>query len=485
MTDGFHLRLVHEMLQFASTRAPGAPAVRDQHGSWTYAEFLEQSLACAGWLSEQGVGHGDRVMIRARPDRRVLAVLFACARLGAVFVPVSETATAIQVNHILSDADPVVVIDDELPDWGGHKAPGAQAARDDPLLLIYTSGSTAVPKAVVGHHSHVLFATRAIAERLSYRADDVVLCKLPLSFDYGLYQAFLTVLCGAELVLAGQDADARLLALIKHHGVTVVPVVPSLAAMLLSLGRRDRSPTRVRLFTNTGEELPRATIAGLRERFSGAGVQLMFGITECKRVSIMEVDGDLHHPGALGRPLRGTSVRILRPDGSEAPTGESGEIMVSGPHVMAGYWRDPELSARFFCRDPLTGERWLRTGDHGWLDAEGYLHFDGRRDQIFKLHGTRVSALEIEAAAREIPGVSEAAVVPPAPGREAALLVIASLTPVEVLRALRARLDASRTPSVCRVVARLPRNTSGKLDRAALPELLMPESAINAYQGDM
>jgi acyl-coenzyme A synthetase/AMP-(fatty) acid ligase len=165
-------------------------------------------------------------------------------------------------------------------------------------------------------------------------------------------------------------------------------------------------------------------------------------------------------------------VRIVDASGADVAPGSEGQVIVGGPHVMAGYWRDPALTARVFRVDPVTGTRWLHTGDFGHLDADGYLYFHGRRDQIFKRNGTRTSAIEIEAAVHQIAGVVEAAVVPPAGGRDAVLCVVASITAGEVLRLLHERLDAGRAPTVCRVVERLPRGSSGKLDRAALTALL-------------
>ncbi|MFC4015589.1 class I adenylate-forming enzyme family protein [Nonomuraea purpurea] len=470
-------RLVHELLDLTGRRTPDAVAVRDEEGAWTYAELLAHSRACARWLRRRGALAGDRVLVAAVPDRRVVAVLFACSRLGAVFVPVGGAPGSRQWAHYVEDSEPVLILtmrdlDTCQAEWEyDHDELLDPPQPDDTALLLYTSGSTALAKAVVCPHAQVVFAMLAIAERLGYRADDVVFCRLPFSFDYGLYQVFLCVNAGAELVLAPPGSDLTLLSSIRRRGATVVPVVPHLAAMLLRLGARDRSPTRVRLFTNTGETLPPMTVKALRDRFSGAKVQLMFGITECKRVAIMDADGDLDRPGALGRPLRGTRVRVVDATGVEVPPGEPGEIVVCGPHVMAGYWRDPALSAKVFATDPVTGERALRTGDLGHLDDEGYLYFHGRRDQIFKRHGVRMSAVEIEAAAREVSGVSEAAVVPPADGHDAVLFVVASVTATEVLRRLGEHLDPARVPGVCRVVDRLPRTVSGKLDRAELARL--------------
>jgi acyl-CoA synthetase (AMP-forming)/AMP-acid ligase II len=213
---------VHEILDRARIEHPEAEAVRDAHGSWTYRELGRASDACATWLSEQDIPPGDRVVVRAVADRRVAALLYACSRLGVVFVPLSPNTTPYQLAHVLTDAAPALVV------WNGAvatqvpvcPAPGAAgtvptgpapANEELPALFFYTSGSVARPKAVVCPHARVCFAARAIAARLGYRPGDVVYCRLPLSFDYGLYQLLLCALGGATLVLADGTADARLL----------------------------------------------------------------------------------------------------------------------------------------------------------------------------------------------------------------------------------------------------------------------------------
>jgi acyl-CoA synthetase (AMP-forming)/AMP-acid ligase II len=475
---------IHDLVDAAGAHAPGGVAVRDGEQSWTYAQLSGYSRRCATWLRACGVTSGDRVVISAAADRRIAGAIFACSRIGATFVPIAPDLTPAAREQIVRDAQPRLVLTgaDALPDldaWAGG-APSVDEVLADhrhPAMLIYTSGSTATPKGVVCPHAQIVFVVDTILERLRYRSDDVILCRLPLSFDYGLYQVFLSAVATAEVVLAGPGQDLGLLALARRTGVTVVPVVPSLASQLLRLASRDRRPTRIRLFTNTGEELPSSTIEALRTRFPLAGIQLMFGITECKRVSIMEVDGDLRRPGSVGRPLNGTTVRVVDTLHRRVAPGTVGEIVVAGPHVMAGYWRAPELTGAMFRPDPKTGAVQLYTGDHGFLDEDGYLYFVGRRDDIFKRNGVRTSAIEIEAAAREVPGVADAAVVPPVVGTELVVYVVGAVTPIEVLRGLRDRLDAAKVPSVCRVVRSIPRGATGKIDRAALAGALSSSHA--------
>ncbi|MFI5482058.1 AMP-binding protein [Streptomyces rubiginosohelvolus] len=477
-----------DQLHHTAATSPDAVALRDAAGAWTYAELVDATASAARWLHDRGVGPGRRVVVRAVPDRWVLAAMYGCFRLGAVFVPVHPELKPYQWEHVLSDAEPVLVLTDatdhapwpgvpahhphELaPPAEGFHAPAPERHRadpDDPALLLYTSGSTAHPKAVICPHGTVAFAARAVAERLHYRPDDVIFCRLPLSFDYGLYQMFLGVLAGSTLVLARPGNDARLLADLRAAGATVVPLVPSLATMLLTLARRDPAPVPVRLFTNTGEHLSSATADLLRERFPGAQVHMMFGTTECKRITVLEADGDRDRPGSVGRALPGTRIAVVDEAGLPQPPGHSGEITVRGPHLMAGYWRAPDQTARTFRTDPATGERVLHTGDVGRLDAEGHLYFEGREDQVFKRRGTRMSTTEIEAAAQSLAGVRAAVVLPPAGGRDTILFVAGELAGADILNRLAALLDPAKVPAQCRVLTEFPVNANGKTDRAAL-----------------
>ncbi|WP_405518361.1 class I adenylate-forming enzyme family protein [Streptomyces canus] len=475
------MHAIHDLLLSARERRPDGTALRDDEGSWTYRELTAHTHGFGAWLRHRGIGPGDRVLIRAAGNRNTLAALYGCSLVGATAIPLSPTATRRELEHVVRDATPSLTLQDipSVPagepssaDLDALSDPTARAAH--PALLIYTSGSTAAPKAVVCRAEQILFAVTAIAERLRYAPDDVVYCRLPLSFDYGLYQTFLAAHATAELVVAPGGVDGRILTRIRELGATVVPLVPGLATILLRLARGRPVESSVRLFTNTGEALPAETIRELRACFPGAGIQLMYGTTECKRISIAPVDEDRERPGSVGPPLTGTRVGILGADGRETEAGEVGEVVVSGPHVMDGYWNAPEITAQVFRRpaDGSSGETVLHTGDYGYLDTDGHVYVVGRRDSVFKRLGVRTSTAEIEAAARAVPGVTEAAVLPPLDGRDAALFVVASVPETEVLRQLRTLLDAQKVPGVCRTVGELPRQSNGKLDRVALRSLL-------------
>jgi acyl-CoA synthetase (AMP-forming)/AMP-acid ligase II len=479
--------LVHHLLGEAAARTPDAPAYSRGGVTLTYAEMDAASRRLGGWLVAQGLRTGDRLVIAA-DHAYVPALIFAASRAGVAFAIVHEQVRGAVLEYMLDDCEPMLVLADRT-DWqvaattrGIATVPTelltTATAADvdvagpiavDMLCLIYTSGSTAMPKAVVSTHQQALFAIRAIAGQLGYRSDDVIYSALPLSFDYGLYQLFLGALAGAHVRAAfGSEAGPSLLAGLIRANATVFPALPNLADTLARLLRRNPVAPPLRLMTNTGSAMSPAILAALRESVPGLRVQLMFGLTECKRVAIMPADGDLARPGSGGLPLPGTEVFAVDEDGNRQPPGVVGELVVRGPHVMAGYWRQPDLTAaRFRCREGLLPQ--LHTGDYGWLDEQGYLFFAGRRDDQYKAGGVRVSAVEVEAAACRIDGVRRAGVVPPGPGRPAAVLFVATgLSAEAVLTALRRELEDLKVPPTCVVVDELPVNGNGKVDKRAL-----------------
>ncbi len=486
---------VHGLLAAAVAARPGAPAVRDASGVWTYAELDAWSRAYADWLTAQGVGHADRILVRVGNTREFTALMFGALRRGIAFVPVNPAMKRFHLNTVVPDCDPVLVIGQDVQDTAvlreltdrpvfeldavrrgaealydaAPAADEAPVAPDDLGLLIYTSGSTSAPKAVVSTHAPIVFAARAIQARLDYREDDVVLVAVPVSFDYGLYQILLSVIAGAQVVLTSPDRHVRLLSTLHEYGGTVVPLVPSLGEMLLTLAKRDRREAPpVRLFTNTGAALTGPVIAQLRAAFPKAQVSPMFGTTECKRITVLEPDGDLVRPGSVGRALDGTEVLILDDDGRLLPSGTVGEICVRGPHIMTGYWQAPEQTALRFRPDPVTGETTLHTGDYGHLDADGHLYFEGRRDDLFKRKGVRMGTLEIETAALDIEGVTAAAALAPAEGQDLTLYAVTELSADEVLAQLTERLEAAKVPATCHLLDALPLTPNGKTDKQRL-----------------
>lgn len=465
--------MIHEWLNAAAEAWPDKVAVVDRRGTVTFGRLRKLADKYAVRFAGGGLRAGDRVLIRAEQSSWVLAAIGACSALGAVAVPLPPGLPEARWEGMRADAQPTIEVTGP-PDTSirqhsrGDRRPPAGTA-----LFLYTSGSTSTPKAIVCCQQQVEFASRVVAERLGYQQADVVLCRLPLSFDYGLYQWFMAVRVGATVVLCGAGEDASLLSVTRRQGVTIIPLVPSLADLFDRLGNRGIAPG-VRLLTNTGQELTVPMIERLRKVFPASQVQLMYGTTECQRITIADPDHDRDVSGCVGMSLPGTQVEVVGADESPVPLGAEGEVVVMGPHLMSGYWGAPELTAAVFRARPGSRGRALHTGDYGHLDEDGHLHFHGRRDDIFKHRGLRCSVTEIEAAASALPGVREAAVVPPEPGTIAYSVFVTGTIPSErLLRDLRSVLEPEKLPDHARVLVHLPTTAHGKTDRRALRELAL------------
>ena len=461
----------------------------------TFAEALAAVDTFAARLRAAGAGPRDRVVLVAANHPEVVIAFLGALRAGAVPTILHESTRPRGLADVVAQTEPACLVLDPSTAWlrdtcpqiptllltaGAHPDPdGGPAGSEvpvpdpvDPAFLVFTSGTTGSPRGVMVSHANVLFTTRAIQRRLGYRPEDVVGLFLPLSFDYGLYQVFLTLLSGAELYVAAPgQVPLGLVTALADHRVSVLPGVPQLtAALALMLDRDPSGLPALRAVTNTGERLP----PGLRERLSAllpdVDVFAMYGLTECKRVSILLPGEDAEHPGSVGRPLDDTSVTILDPVGRPLPVGESGELAVTGQHVTMGYWRAPAETSQRFAGMP-SGGRTLRTGDTCHLDRDGFLYFEGRLDEQRKRHGLRFSLLEVERVATCLPGVVAAAATQDGDSDELHLFVSVTtetVTVVEVMAALRDALEPHKVPDAIHVRAALPTTGHGKVDRVAL-----------------
>jgi acyl-CoA synthetase (AMP-forming)/AMP-acid ligase II len=464
----------------------------DRLGPLTYRE-LDLLASQAAAVLASVTPPRSRVLVVLPNGRELCAVLLGAWTAGLTAVPAGAAATPYQLQWLLADAAPAVVVTSagaEVPK--GHRVittddllsgpPVAAVARrepdpDDVALLLYTSGTSSRPKGIVSAHRAATWVAKAISSVLRYRPDDVVYLRVPMSFDYGLYQLLLVALVGASLAFPPGELSARELQHVRNSEATVVPVVPSLAELLVRLARRDDAPTSVRLFTNTGEALLGALADSLRTSFPGTGVVCMYGMSECKRISIAEPDEDIARPGTVGRPLPGTQVDVVGEDGSPLPPGEVGQFRVVGPHVMAGYHGDPPLDHERFVPDDAGYGAALMTGDFGWCDADGRLYFESRRDDVFKRHGLRMSVAEVEEAVASVPRVT--AVASRRPGANGTLTVwlVTELEDQAVRDQVVERIGVQRAPDCFVVVDALPLTGNGKVDRAALRD---PQTAAGS-----
>ncbi|MDT0481881.1 MULTISPECIES: class I adenylate-forming enzyme family protein [Streptomyces] len=467
---------VFERLLAAMRERGGAPALEDGRESLSYLTVASMIDTCRADLATAGLVDGDRVSVVIRQRCSDVVNLLAVMTAGGVAVPCDAVWPEHRRSLTESNADVRMRLDGEtcvvLNKPGASTRLKRDPRTDSLALLMYTSGSTAEPRGVMVQADQIEFCTERIGERLAYTVKDRIACPVRLSFDYGLYQIFLAFSTGATLVLCDvTDPFGWLRDAIRHARPTVLALTPSMARAAVSKWHRSGEDDRVRLVTFTGESVDRRVIAGMTDAFPHASIVLMYGVTECKRVSISEPDEWRRDPTSVGRPLTGTSVVIRDQRGDELPAGEVGEIHVLGPNLSSGYWRDLELTERKF---PLySGRRELATEDLGYVDSSDRLHIVGRIGDTYKERGQRVSAQEVEAAALSCDGVRGAVCIPPRAETKSTLFVSADdrVTQHDLLVRLGQILGTDRIPRRIARVDELPLTPNGKADRVQLRKI--------------
>ncbi len=354
--------------------------------------------------------------------------------------------------------------------------PSLQTIDVDLAALVYTSGSTGDPKGVMLSHRNMVAAATSITTYLENTADDVILTVLPLSFDYGLYQVLMAARFGGTVVLERSFAYPHaVLQKVVAEGVTGLPLVPTMLAMLLQMDLSKYALERLRYVTNTGAAMPVDHIQRFRRLLPHVKVYSMYGLTECKRVAYLppaEID---QRPGSVGKAMPNTEAYPVDEHGRPVGPGKVGELIVRGSNVMAGYWEHPEATERVLRPGPVQGERVLYTGDLFRTDGDGFLYFVGRKDDIIKSRGEKVSPREVENALASHPSVAEVAVlgVPdPLLGQAVVACVVVrsgcNATERELLRHCAARLEDFMVPQSIELHGALPKTGNQKIDKRAL-----------------
>ena len=487
---------LHHLLDTAAC-APGRIALVEGDETVTYAALRDRVAAMAGRLA--GLAQGDRVAILLPKSVSECVAIFAASAAGATFVPIHPALRPRQVRHIVEDCGARALVTDAhhhaalegalddrsglriLVDGEDHtERPGAgpaQPAPRDLAAILYTSGSTGLPKGVMLSHANLLAGTRIVRGYLGIGPEDRILSVLPLSFDYGLNQLLTAVEQGARLVLRNVRLGDDVVRAIEEHRITGLAGVPTLWTLLTRaaprLGRADLSS--LRYLTNSGGTLPLDTIGRLRRALPQADLVLMYGLTEAFRSTWLPPSEIDRRPDSIGRAIPETEIFALTPDGRRARPGEPGILHHRGPTVSLGYWNRPGDTARVIVPDPFppAGREpgpVCRSGDLVVEDAEGFFRFLGREDAMIKTQGFRVSPGEVEAALMET-GAFRAAAVIGLPDAGLGQRIHAVAVPAEggrgtgeVLRHLREALAPHCVPRAIEEVAALPTTPNGKVD---------------------
>lgn len=479
----------------------------------SYAELDDLSDRLATSLITQGLTPGERAVIFMDNGWEAAVSVFAVLKAGAVFCPVNPSAKAARLAFILRNCGASVILaqgrlgavvadaTSGLPnlrqviltnphsalagavDFSAALEPEPAGlplglADNDLAMVIYTSGSTGEPKGVMMAHSNMDAASGSIVAYLENKPDDIILNVLPMAFGYGLYQLLTSVRVGATLVLEKSFAFPQAISeRIRDEKVTGFPLVPPMIAMLLQM--RDLDPglfASLRYTTSAAAALPVAHLERFRAFLPHVRFYSMYGQTECTRATWLPPEELDRRPASVGVAIPGTNAFVVDAEGCPAAAGETGELVVIGPHVMRGYWGDDAATARALVRDPDTGEIRLHTGDLFTADEDGFLTFIARKDDIIKSRGEKVAPKEVEAVLHTLPGVAEAIVVgvpDPVMGQAIKALVVKSdpaLTERDVMRHCARNLEDFMVPKFVEFRTSLPKTDTGKLSRRMAAE---------------
>jgi acyl-CoA ligase (AMP-forming) (exosortase A-associated) len=524
--------LLQHLIAGSAERHPERHALAFGDETLSYAELARSVDAFASGVMQLGLARGDRIGIWLDKRFETVVASFGAAAAGCVFVPLNPLLKPAQVGYILRDCnvrllvtspERLALIADTLREcadlqhvvatghpersgpatvahhaWGALTASGGGAVHrvidTDVLAILYTSGSTGSPKGVVLSHRNMVAGAASVASYLENGPNDTILAALPLSFDAGFSQLTTAFHVGARAVLINYLMPKDVLKAVVKERVTGLTAVPPLWIQLSQLQWPADVTGHLRYIANTGGRMPEETLKILRAQLPKTRPFLMYGLTEAFRSTYLPPEEVERRPDSIGKAIPNAEILVLREDGTPCAPDEPGELVHRGALVGLGYWNDaPKTAERY---KPLPGresglvmpEIAVFSGDTVRRDAEGFLYFVGRRDEMIKTSGYRVSPTEIEEVFYSTQQVGECAAfgVPHAVLGHAIVVVAtphpgASVDEVFLLSHCRERLPQFMVPAQIHVRnGSLPRNPNGKIDRKAIAAEFAPATGSPA-----
>ncbi len=449
--------LVHSLLETASVSFPDKVALVCDDYRITYLELNALSEHLANELLERGLKQQDRIVIFLENSVELVISLYAVLKAGGVMVILHPGMKSEKLGFILNDTEAFAIIThagkssiikDAVMNasvvkhifWCGQnifKIPVINAVNSeswesifskkgslfcrpkrniidiDLASIIYTSGSTGEPKGVVSAHYNIVAVATSITTYLKNQQEDIILSTLPLCFGYGLYQVLATPLFGGTIILEKSFLyPFKIIERIVKENVTGFPIIPTMAAILIQMKNLYLYDfSSLRYITNAAAALPLPNVRKLQKLFPKTSIFSMYGLTECVRALYLPPEELERRPDSVGIPIPNEEVYLVDQNGNILGPDETGELVVRGIHVMQGYWKRPKETANTFRQGKYRGETLLYTGDLFRKDNEEFYYFVGRKDDMIKTKGERVSPKEVEDVLCAIPGVAEAAVV--------------------------------------------------------------------------
>ncbi len=515
--------LLHDLIFASAKTAPDHTAVVCGNASVNYQTLADDLRSVAAGLVKAGVRPGDRVGIYLNKRVQTVLAYFGTSCAGAVFVPINPTLKPPQVAHILQDCDVVALITtsaqavgltnifsvcphlqhlivlEETKDRLALPANMQQltfsamlAAGDvytvpvrridnDIAAILYTSGSTGKPKGVVLSHRNMVSGAIDVSSYLENTPNDVILAVLPFSFDAGFSQMTTAFAVGATVVLMDYLLPRDVIKAAAKYRATGLTGVPPLWTQLARLEWPQEAVDCLRYFANTGGAMPTSVLSALRERLPKTAPYLMYGLTEAFRSTYLPPDEVDRRPTSMGKAIPNAEIMVVRDDGTPCDPGEPGELVHRGALVSLGYWNDPERTAMRF--RPAPGqphglpfpEIAVWSGDTVKKDEEGFLYFVGRKDDMIKSSGYRISPMEVEEVIYGTGLVHECAAlgIPHLELGQAVVIACYADAPDDATRevlltACRQTLPNYMVPTEILFEDALPRTPNGKFDRERL-----------------
>ena len=512
--------LVHQLIEQQANCTPDATALFHKKQAFTYSELSSQNSAAATGFIALGLKPSERIAIYLPKIPETVFSIFGAAKAGGVFVPINPLLKANQVNYILQDCNvrilvtssdrlkllkdiladchdlrAVILVDNkkdhieglhaiEILNWNhllsnspNHKS--HHCIDSDIAAILYTSGSTGQPKGVVLSHRNMVAGAKSVAQYLHNQPEDKLLAILPFSFDYGLSQLTTAFSVGASVVLMDYLLPRDVIRAVSRHQITGLAAVPPLWNQLTQFEWPPEAVESLRYMTNSGGAMPKATLNSLRTALPNSQFYLMYGLTEAFRSTYLSPNEIDNRPDSMGKAIPNAEVMVIREDGSLCSPGEPGELVHRGALVAMGYWNDPTKTAERF--KPTPGQNSALTipeiavwsGDTVKMDADGFLYFVGRKDDMIKTSGYRVSPTEVEEAIYSSKLVSEVVALGiPHPTLGQGILVLATtdndLNAEAITNYCKKELPNFMVPHAIEKVDSLPRNPNGKIDRKLL-----------------
>lgn len=505
------------LLENTAERNPTKLAVIDGQRRFTWGDLREQSARLAQALLDAGLKRGDRVGIWLEKSVEALVSMTAITHAGGVFVNINPQLKSAQVSHIMRNchvrmliAEAGFVRAETVPDYAVafvrgecEAAPGAGQTRsldsalasgplaaavtpakeEDLGTIIYTSGSTGMPKGIMLTHHNIVVGAQIVSTYLENTADDRVLSVLPLNFDVGMNQFTCMLRMGGTLVLQRSLLPGEILKSLREHQITGLAGVPGVWALLVQNRKSlTREPlTALRYISNTGGMIPGPHLDELKALLTHTKIFLMYGLTEAFRSTFLDPAQVSRGSACIGKAIPNTDIWVVRPDGTETNADEVGELIHRGPTVALGYWGDPEKTNSVYRPNPFAPPETMGrdlvvySGDLVRRDRDGFLYYEGRRDEQIKTQGYRVSPLEVEELVHGTGLIHECAAF----GKKDEMLgqrivVICSLKPgvtasADELRTAIAKVaPAHLVPQELHFLPEMPKNPNGKIDRSQL-----------------